>query len=464
MKSKLKGMVMGLLSCCLSLSLAVAQRGVDGYKGIWFTLGQFSAYGDKYSGGLGTYTAKHIPMAVYAKEVDKTFFVYGGTRDSTERKLLCMIGCFDHRTGRVAKPVVVYDKGDVGDPHDNPTIAMDEQGYIWVFVSGRGTGRPGILFKSRNRHAIDGFDEVMRGEFTYPQPKYIQNKGFLHLFTKYSGLRELYFNTSRDGKNWSEVAKLAGIKRGGDTLSGHYQISGQYGDKVAFFFNWHPNGDVDRRTNIYYLETEDFGRTWQTANGQRMAIPVNEVASKALVKDYFTTENNVYIKDVSFDGDGNPIALYLVGDGHQPGPDNGVKEWRVTYWDGTVWRDHKVAESDHNYDMGSLFVDGGKWQVVIPSGQPPQAWAGGGEVVIWKSKNEGKSWKLAKKVTSHSRYNHNYIRKVVNGRAPFEYFWADGDPNQLSKSELYFGDLKGNVWKLPYHMDQPWEKPMKRKK
>ena len=37
---------------------AVSQNpGADGYKGIWFTLGQFSEYGDKYSGGLGTYTA-----------------------------------------------------------------------------------------------------------------------------------------------------------------------------------------------------------------------------------------------------------------------------------------------------------------------------------------------------------------------------------------------------------------------
>jgi hypothetical protein len=34
---------------------------IDGYKGIWFSLGQFSEYGDKYSGGLGTYTAKHRP-------------------------------------------------------------------------------------------------------------------------------------------------------------------------------------------------------------------------------------------------------------------------------------------------------------------------------------------------------------------------------------------------------------------
>ena len=51
----------------------------DGYKGIWFTLGQFSEYGDKYSGGLGTYTANHIPIAIYSPEVKKTFFVYGGT-------------------------------------------------------------------------------------------------------------------------------------------------------------------------------------------------------------------------------------------------------------------------------------------------------------------------------------------------------------------------------------------------
>ena len=45
---------------------------IDGYKGIWFTLGQFYEYGDKYSGGLGTYTANHTPMAIYVPEVQKT--------------------------------------------------------------------------------------------------------------------------------------------------------------------------------------------------------------------------------------------------------------------------------------------------------------------------------------------------------------------------------------------------------
>ena len=37
-----------------------------GFRGIWFDLGQKSGFGSKYSGGLGTYTANHNPLAVYA--------------------------------------------------------------------------------------------------------------------------------------------------------------------------------------------------------------------------------------------------------------------------------------------------------------------------------------------------------------------------------------------------------------
>ncbi|MFA5818829.1 MAG: hypothetical protein WC854_06070 [Bacteroidales bacterium] len=90
----------------------------DGYKGIWFTLGQFSEYGDKYSGGLGTYTDDHIPIAIYSPEVRKTFFVYGGTTKAEERHLLIMISYYDHKTHKVLKPVIVYDKMGVDDPHE----------------------------------------------------------------------------------------------------------------------------------------------------------------------------------------------------------------------------------------------------------------------------------------------------------------------------------------------------------
>src|SRR5215210_2121765 len=138
------------------LSSSFAQRPrANGYKGIWFTLGQFSQYGDKYSGGLGTYTSSHVPIAIYDTKADKTFFVYGGTTAKDEKHLLIMVSYYDHKKGVVPRPVIVFDKTGVDDPHDNASLSIDENGFIWVFISGRNTTRPGMIFKSRQPFSID---------------------------------------------------------------------------------------------------------------------------------------------------------------------------------------------------------------------------------------------------------------------------------------------------------------------
>jgi hypothetical protein len=144
-----------------------------GYRGIWFDLGQRSEYGSKYSGGLGTYTAKHIPLAIYVPEARKTFFVYGGTTAAEERHLLAMASYYDHDRGVVPRPTVVHDKGGVNDPHDNPSIALAGDGHVWVFVSGRGRRRPGFRYRSTQPHSVDAFERVAEDEFTYPQPWWI---------------------------------------------------------------------------------------------------------------------------------------------------------------------------------------------------------------------------------------------------------------------------------------------------
>ncbi|MFK7844336.1 MAG: hypothetical protein AB8G77_03470, partial [Rhodothermales bacterium] len=143
---------------------------IDGYRGIWFSLGQMLEYGDKYSGGLGTYTAKHHPLAVYSPEANKTFFVYGGTTKEDERHLLAMVSYYDHTSNTLPRPVVVHDKQGIEDPHDNPSINIDAAGYIWVFVSGRGSIRPGFIYRSVQPFNIDSFELVMEDEFAYPQP------------------------------------------------------------------------------------------------------------------------------------------------------------------------------------------------------------------------------------------------------------------------------------------------------
>ena len=220
MRYKLVGLILLFITFCFfilgvtTLKCQVASRNnqkIDGYRGIWFELNQKYEFGDKYSGGLGTYTAKHIPLAIYSPEVSKTFFVYGGTTSPHERHLLCMIGYYDHKTGLVPKPTIVYDKGGVDDPHDNPSIMLDDQGFIWVMVSGRGTSRPGIKLKSTKPYSIEAFEKIQQEEFTYPQIWNTQS-GFAHFFTKYTGIRELYFETSQDGIIWTKDIKLAGIR------------------------------------------------------------------------------------------------------------------------------------------------------------------------------------------------------------------------------------------------------------
>lgn len=59
--------------------------------------------------------------------------------------------------------------------------------------------------------------------------------------------------------------------------------------------------------------------------------------------------------------------------------------------------------------------------------------------------------------------DHNYVRKVVNGKDPFQYFWADGNPDVMSISNLYFGDSAGNVWQMPYNMQRNSQNPMPKK-
>ncbi len=425
-----------------SAQSAAAPRAA-GYRGIWFTLGQFSEHGDKYSGGLGTYTANHNPLAVYAPAVDKTFFVYGGS-PAGERHLLCLVGSFDHKTGRVSRPVIVHDKHPVDDPHDNPSLNLDPSGHLWVFVSGRARTRPGFIYRSLRPYDPSAFERVDQREITYPQPWYVAGKGFLHLFTKYTKGRELYFATSPDGRTWSPDTKLAG-------LGGHYQTSGAVGGKIASFFNYHPGGNVDKRTNLYYAQTTDFGATWTTADGTRLSLPLSDIKNPALVRDYAAEGRLLYTCDLAFDSAGRPILLYVLSRDFKPGPGGGAREWTVAHWRDQRWNFSTVTTSDHNYDMGSLYVRADEWLVFAPTDVGPQPWGTGGDMVLWASRDEGRTWTRRHTVTKNSEFNHSYARRPLGARDPFYTFWADGDPRRLSPSRLYFSDSTGqNVFRLPY--------------
>jgi hypothetical protein len=434
----------------------------DGYRGIWFTLGQYTdspygkgdweafwPYGDKYSGGLGTYTAKHVPIAVYAPEARKTFFCYGGSRRG-ERYLYNMVSYYDHETDRVPRPVIVHDKGGVDDPHDNSSLAIDSSGHLWVYVAGRARSRPGFVYRSVRPYDIDGFERVSSDEICYPQPWAVGGGDIVELFTRYTGVRELYWNLRRPDGGRGEDRKLAGME-------GHYQVSFRRGDRIVTAFNRHPGGHPDRRTDLYYLETRDRGASWQTVDGKTVETPVVNPASSALVRAYSREGRLVYLNDVTLDGNGRPVILVVTSSDHRPGPQGDPRTWEVLHHTGDAWQRHRVTTSTHNYDTGPLWVEpDGPWRVVGPTETGPQRWGGGGEIAAWISRDRGATWAKSRDVTRDSPRNHSYVRKVVGAEpgSPFAVFWADGHADDLSVSRLYFADREGReVRRLPYDMD-----------
>jgi len=435
--------------------LVFEQRKADGYRGIWYYNQKLdNEYVYKYSGGLGTYCAKHIPFAVYVAEADKTFFVYGGRADDANR-LLIMASYYDHATGMVPRPTVLCDK-QTDDAHDNPVIAVDDDGHVWVFASAHGTSRPAYIFRSHEPHSVDSFELVSLTNFSYPQVHYIPGKGFAVPHTRYKGGRVLHWMSSPDGREWSEPIECAKIAQG------HYEISNRHGDRVGCAFNYHPPEiGLNYRTNLYYMETDDLGETWRNISGDSVELPLTEVGNAALVHDYEAEALLVYLKDINFDAEGRPVVLYVTSKGFESGPQNDPRTWTTARWTGAEWDIKPAMTSDNNYDTGCLHIeDDGTWRLIGPTETGPQPYNPGGEIAMWVSLDQGETWEMLRQLTEGSEFNHTYVRRPVNAHPDFYGFWADGHGRQPSESRLYFCDKSGEkVRRLPTKMDGDFANP-----
>ncbi|ELP31399.1 BNR-4 repeat-containing protein [Rhodopirellula baltica] len=441
----------------------------DGYRGIWY-MNQPSGdeYVYKYSGGLGTYCAKHKPFAIYCKEVNKTFFCFGGATASDSRQLLHMVSYFDHETNTVPRPTILLDK-QTNDAHDNPVISVDDDGYIWIFSTSHGLSRPSYIHRSKRPFDINEFElvEATRADgdhrtpitnFSYMQMWHSEN-GFQAFFTRYNypAARTICFMNSPDGQNWSAWQKLAAIGQG------HYQITGIGESKAGSTFNYHPQGKgLNWRTNLYYIETADNGDTWTTVDGKKLTLPLKEVHNEALIHDYEAEGLNVYLKDLRYDTKDRPVLLYITSKGYESGPKNDPRTWMLARWTGSEWKRSPITTSDNNYDMGELWMMADDdWRVIGPTESGPQPYNPGGEVAMWKSVDQGATWTKLRQMTNGSEMNHTYVRRALDAHPDFFAIWADGHGRKPSLSHLYFSNAAGDVFQLPRTMTSETAQPIK---
>lgn len=467
-----------ILTCCLGFCLVgvasaaekvALNRKDDGYRGIWyFNQKSGDEYVYKYSGGLGTYCAKHQPFAVYCPQVKKTFFCFGGTTADSNQRLIHEVSYYDHETGMVPRPTILLDK-KTDDAHDNPVISVDAEGYVWIFSTSHGRSRPSYVHRSTKPYSIKTFEQVAATyqrdgqavpltNFSYMQAWHVPGQGFAAFFTRYNdpAQRTSMFMSSPDGIRWSAWQRLAAIDMG------HYQISAADDKKCAAVFNFHPDGKgLNWRTNLYYVETSDFGKSWHSIDGRRLSLPLTKANNPARVHDFQSQSLNVYLKDIRLDAEHRPVILFLTSKGYESGPKNNPRTWQVARWAGDKWEIHAVTTSDNNYDTGSLYLeDDGTWRVIGPTATGPQPFNPGGEIAMWTSRDRGRTWNKERQLTAHSDLNHTYARRPVNAHPDFYALWADGHGRQPSPSRLYFCDREGAVFQLPLKMDGEFARPV----
>jgi hypothetical protein len=298
---------------------------------------------------------------------------------------------------------------------------------------------------------------VWTGNFSYPQPWYFPGQGFLLIHTYYNPGRTICMMTSPNGLTWSDRRVLATI------AEGHYQVSRPLpGGRIGTFFNYHPKGKgLNWRTNVYYMESADFGKTWKSADGQVLSLPLTEIHNPALVHDYESEHLLMYTQDITCDSQGRPILMYITSKGFESGPKNGPRAWTTTRWTGKKW-DIQSGDiiSGNNYDLGGLYVEADDlWRIIGPTQMGPQPYNPGGEIAMWESQDRGRHWKMTRQMTHDSPYNQTYLRRPVNAHPDFYGFWADGHGRKPSDSRLYFCNKQGDVFRLPVQMQADLEKP-----
>lgn len=409
--------------------------------GIWYTAGTAKGYASRrpdrsypaeeyarvypgkdtvYSGPMATYCAWHRPIAIYAPSEDKTFFVFGNPKNWPT------ISYYDHGSKTFADPVVLGTNPNT-DAHRNPTILVDEVGYICVFFGAH--GHPTKVVKSASPYDISQWVTVADIEdkgTSYPQPWQL-NRG--EMFVSYRQSPGWCYRKSTDGAaSWQPPVNL--IKFGSAAI---YLVSiaetGAYPRKLHIAWSKMGGGSPEeirtkalwaRRYNVYYAYSDDGGTTWKRRDGSVYSLPITEDAAE-LVHD--CGEHGVWLKDIQLDSAGTPYILFL-----DSNTATYETTWKVVTYSADGWRKSDVTTGDHMYDAGGLVIIADDDIRLYGPTTASQDHEDGGEIEEWTSADKGKTWRNTSHVTSGSKYSHNHVKVVYNGgKADFRVIWSYGD-------------------------------------
>lgn len=387
------------------------------------------------------------PVACYSAKAGRTFFVYPAAASGGKAGADLCIGCYEHIPQSVIRPRVVATLPELR----GAATTLDDEGHVWVFAGAGGSGEVNI-FRSARPDDIEAFLPAGRLNLREPQVFHQPRGGFLVLDSEVGDQStRLRFRTGSGDRHWSEPRSLC------DVPGTQQAVSWQQGDKIGVLLAVRPpdNSEV-KATRIYYLETADDGKTWVNAARQAVEVPIRDGVGSAPVREYAITRV-IHLQDVNFDSRGNPVGILVMSRASQLGRPSapGRRLWTTLRYTGREWEDNAVIYSDNDDDGGCIHIDEGLlYEVVAPTMPGPAAKMPGGDMYIWRSKDQGRSYNK-QPLTEGSGLMHNLARRPLNAHPHFYTLWfGAAPPDEQAPARLFFADKGGLVHALPPKMDE----------
>lgn len=396
---KLSILLVALISSASSLA-ANLEVHYSGYQSSYFCLDKQLYSGiPKYCGATGTYTYKHIPVAV--EKSNNHFEVFSSNENG--HLVTYLVKNYNQK-------VKVHIEENWNDPHTNAVVDIDHNGYVNVQLSSRGLGhkyRSGHLYKSTQPYGID-FKKIKglpsHGDFnqSYPQLHFDNTSKRLAIFTRYEYVGNRSVRTLWVDNNHSELKLAEG---------GHYAVSDTNDDgEIYVAYNYHPNFNLDKRSNIHVIKSYTWNPSvWYNIKGERLTLPLAENDARTLVYNSEANNSLVYMKDIVAEerGTGGGVhILFTESTSHDP--TKGHRETKeLDIRSSSDIRINTVTSVNHNYSAATYLTDKHGWYVnkILVNGNNGKPYFGG-DINYFIRKNN--SWQKEHSISG----DYSYIRKV----------------------------------------------------
>jgi len=412
------------------------------------------------------------PPAVCFK--NKTYVTYQGVNNAP------MISVYDHATKQWG-PLLKAGTSPLGDTdtHGAPSMLIDKEGYIHLFFGSHGGKQ--MYVKSRKPEDITDWVEMppVAGNITYPNAVGLET-GETVMIGRFGGHVSPWgeLSSTDGGKTWSAPRAVVDYRPhgiygattvGSDNKTLHFGWCFQnkrISDKHAFMDvirkrqNWW-TGVWDERHHAFYAMRDEKG-VWRNVQGEELKTPINLEQSfeKCLVYRGDWPEHGQH-PIVEVDLNNLPCLTFI--NGRLPGDRKPWTADTVTYdqnfarFDGKQWNVSSITQTDSMWDIGqAVFFGPAKGQIDVYlvaegsriNGKNTTFGRWGGDIQLWRSMDDGKTWKKQAAVPPFLRSGRlfNYPTRVVNyhldGKIVFVNFTTDRGyrSNDFRHNVYLYGD------------------------